>query len=72
MENRPGEHTRFSPISLGDEGDRRQREQSIDDTAQMTSPQSSLGSAFGTDVAPLRWFGLLANDGLMVRKRYRR
>jgi hypothetical protein len=62
MENRPGEHTRFSPISLGDEGDRRQREQSIDDTAQMTSPQSSLGSAFGTDVAPLRWFGLLAND----------
>lgn len=62
MENRPGEHTRFSPIPPGDEGDRPQLEQSIDDTVQVTSPQSSLGSAFGTDVAPLRWFGLLAGD----------
>jgi hypothetical protein len=62
MENRPGEHTRFSPIPPGNEGDRPQREQSIDDTVPVTSPQSSLGSAYGTDVAPLRWFGLLASD----------
>lgn len=28
----------------------------------MNSPQSSLSSVYGTDVAPLRWFGLLAGD----------
>lgn len=30
---------------------------------QLTSPQSSVGSTgYGTEVAPLRWFGLLAHD----------
>lgn len=62
MENRPGEHTRFSPIPPGQEVNQPQREPSVDDTIQVTSPHSSLGSAYGTDVAPLRWFGLLAGD----------
>lgn len=62
MENRPGEHTRFSPIPPDQEGERPQREPSVDDTIPGASPHSSLGSAYGTDVAPLRWFGLLAGD----------
>ena len=36
-----------------------------DDSVQITSPQSSysnLSSRYGTDVAPLRWLGLLAGD----------
>jgi hypothetical protein len=61
-ENRPGDHTRFSPIPPDQGVNRPWPGESIDDTVQITSPQSSLGSAYGTDVAPLRWFGLLAGD----------
>jgi len=62
MENRPGEHTRFSPIPPDQEINRPWQEEAIDDTIPTTSPRSSLGSAYGTEVAPLRWFGLLAGD----------
>lgn len=64
MENRPGEHTRFSPIPPGDENDQQQwrPDELANETTYISSPQSSLGSAYGTDVAPLRWFGLLAGD----------
>lgn len=36
----------------------------IDDSLQITSPQSSYSNStgYGTEVAPLRWFGLLAGD----------
>ena len=36
----------------------------IDDAAQITSPQSNYSNStgYGTEVAPLRWFGLLAGD----------
>lgn len=61
-ENRPGEHTRFSPIPPDQEVNRPWPDEPIDDTTQITSPRSSLGSAYGTEVAPLRWFGLLAGD----------
>ena len=61
-ENRPGDHTRFSPIPPDQEVSRPWPEEPIDDTVQITSPRSSLGSAYGTEVAPLRWFGLLAGD----------
>jgi len=61
-ENRPGDHTRFSPIPPDQEVSRPWPEEPIDDTLPTTSPRSSLGSAYGTEVAPLRWFGLLAGD----------
>jgi hypothetical protein len=62
LENRPGDHTRFSPIPPDQELNRPWPDESVDDTVQITSPRSSLGSAYGTEVAPLRWFGLLAGD----------
>lgn len=64
MENRPGEHTRFSPIRDAESVQPQHwRKESLNESAvQISSPQSSLGSAYGTEVAPLRWFGLLAGD----------
>ena len=32
------------------------------DTLQITSPQNTYSSTYGTEVAPLRWFGLLVGD----------
>lgn len=62
MENRPGEHTRFSPIRNGNQESQWHEEPANEPAVQIASPQSSLGSAYGTEVAPLRWFGLLAGD----------
>lgn len=58
-DNGPGEHTRFSPILPQDEIP--QQPWSDGPADDILSPQST-STGYGAEVAPLRWFGLLAGD----------